>query len=66
MKSSDLKSNLPKERAVDLLLNLELDEPINESFYNTLILRKKNKRKRILHEPIEPLKVAQRSLLRFL
>ncbi len=66
MKSSELKSNPPKERAVDLLLNLEIDEPINESFYNTLILRKKNKRKRILHEPIEPLKVVQRSLLRIL
>jgi len=66
MKSSEFKSNLPKERAVDLLLNLEIDKPIDKSFYNEMILRKKNKRKRIIHEPIEPLKVAQRSLLRFL
>jgi RNA-directed DNA polymerase len=43
-----------------------MDEPINETYYNTLILRKKNNRKRILHEPIESLKIAQRSMLRFL
>ena len=66
MKSSELKSNLPKERPVDLLLNLEIDKPIDNSFYNEIILRKKNKRKRIINEPIEPLKIAQRSLLRFL
>lgn len=66
MKSSELKINLPKERAVDLLFNLEIDNAIDKSFYNEMILRKKNKRKRIIHEPIEPLKVAQRSLLRFL
>ena len=66
MKSSALKSKMPTERAVDLLLNLELDESINNSYYNKMILRKKNKRKRIIHEPVEPLKIAQRSLLRFL
>ena len=66
MKSSELRYNLPKERSIELLLNLEIDEPINQTFYNQLILRKKNKRKRIIQEPIEPLKVAQRSLLRFL
>jgi RNA-directed DNA polymerase len=66
MKSSELKTYLPKERAIDMLLNLELDLPIDESFYNKMILRKKNKRKRIIHEPVEPLKVAQRSLLRLL
>ncbi len=66
MKSSELRSHNPKERTIDFLLNLEIDEPVNESFYNKLIIRKKNKRKRILHEPIEPLKIAQRSLLRFL
>lgn len=66
MKSSELKTNLPKERAIDLLFNLEFDTPIDKSYYNEMILRKKNKRKRIIHEPIEPLKVAQRSLLRFL
>lgn len=66
MKSSELKTNLPIERAIDLLFNLEIDTPIDKSYYNEMILRKKNKRKRIIHEPIEPLKVAQQSLLRFL
>lgn len=66
MKSSELKTNLPKERAVDLVLNLEIDTPVDKSYYNEMILRKKNNRKRIIHEPIEPLKVAQQSLLRFL
>lgn len=66
MKSSELKHTMPSERAIDLLINFEIDEPIDESFYNTLVLRKKNNRKRILHEPIESLKITQRSMLRFL
>jgi RNA-directed DNA polymerase len=63
MKISELKIKNPTEKTIDFLLNLEMDQNVDESFYNKLIILKRNKRKRIIHEPIESLKKVQRSLL---
>lgn len=66
MKISELKLNPAKEELTNFLLNLESDIPLNDGFYNELVLFKKNKRKRIIHEPIESLKKVQRELLAIL
>ena len=66
MKISELKLKNPTEKTIDFLQNLELNQNVDESFYNKLIILKRNKRKRIIHEPIEPLKKVQQSLLKLI
>lgn len=63
MTVSEFKNAVLEEKIVDFLVNLNFDQEIDGSFYNSFYFYKKNKRKRIIHEPIQTLKKIQKRLL---
>lgn len=63
MKVAEIKKTIQLKDIQDFMLDLECDQEIDESFYNSFLFYKKTKRKRIINEPLPSLKKIQKKLL---
>lgn len=63
MKVAEIKKTIQIKDIQDFMLDLECDQEIDESFYNSFLFYKKTKRKRLINEPLPSLKKIQKKLL---